>query len=154
METLRTWALTIALAALAGGIVRLLTPKGSVEKSVRVVVAVFLLSAFLSPMFQRNGEGLDWLFPEVPAVTQITPLQLEIARQMQSTVETELTNRMQRVLDTRGLDGQILLNTDILSDGSIEIVTARVTLAQGGGTRGLAAALAAEAGFEVEIVTE
>jgi len=151
METLRTWALTVALAALAGGIVRLLAPKGSVEKSVRVVVAVFLLSAFLSPMFSRSGQGLDWVFPEVPAFTQLSALELEIVRQMQGTVETELHNRMQRVLDSRGLLGQILLRTDILSDGSIEIVTAQVILPHGSDIRGLAAALLAETELDVEI---
>ena len=154
MEALRTWALTVAIAALAGGIVRLLTPKGSVEKAVRCVVAVFLLSAFLSPMFSRGGVSLDWVFPELVEPPVISALELELMRQVQTAVEAELHGRMERVLVGRNLEGQILLSTDILSDGSIEIVTARLVLPPGSGTGGLVAQLKAETGMDVEIVTE
>jgi len=152
MEMLRTWALSVALAALAGGVVRLLAPKGAVEKSVRVVVAVFLLSAFLAPVVTRGGATLDWVFPQLQVPPANHALQHEMARQMQGAIEVELRNRMRHVLDTRGLDGQITLGTSILSDGSIDIVLARVEIPPGGNTTGLAAALRHETGFEVEIV--
>jgi len=152
MEVLRTWALTVALAALAGGIVRLLAPKGAVEKSVRVVVAVFLLSAFLSPIVTRGGASLDWVLPQLQAPPANHALQREMAQQMQRAIEIELRNRMRHVLDSRGLDGQIYLSTSILSDGSIDIVLARVEIPHGGNTTGLAAALRHETGFEVEII--
>jgi len=155
MEALRTWALTVALAALAGGIVRLLTPKGSVEKAVRTVVAVFLLSAFLSPMLSRGGVNLDWILPaEFDQAPTLHAFELEIARQVQEAVEAELRSRIERVLAARNLDGQILIRTDILSGGSIEIVTAQVILPPGSDANGLAAALKAEIELDVEIVKE
>jgi len=152
MEVFRTWALSIALAALAGGIVRLLAPKGAVEKSVRVVVAVFLLSAFLSPIITHGGASLDWVLPQLQAPPVNHALQQEMARQLQSAIEVELRNGMRTVLDTRGLDGQIYLSTSILSDGSIDIVLARVEIPHASNTTGLAAALRHEVGFDVEIV--
>jgi len=155
MEALRTWALTVALAALAGGIVRLLTPKGSVEKALRTVVAVFLLSAFLSPMFSRGNINLDWILPaELGQAPTLHAFELEIARQIQQAVEVELRGRIKRVLAAQGLDGQILIRTDILSDGSIEIVTAKVMIPPGSDTAGLAAALKADTELDVEIVKE
>ena len=153
MEALRTWALTVAIAALAGGIVRLLTPRGSVEKAVRVVVAVFLLAAFLSPMFGRGGVSLDWVLPEPQEPPTISALELEVVRQVQSAVEDELHSRIERVLAAWNLEGQILLGTDILSGGSIEIVTAQVVLPPGSAAAGLAAAIWDETGLDVEIVT-
>jgi len=154
MEVLRNWALTIAIAALAGGIVRLLTPKGSVEKAVRTVVAVFLLSAFLSPLFSRGGMNFDWVLPELHEPPAISALEMEVMRQVQTAVEAELRERMERVLRNRDLAGEILLHTDILSDGSIEIVTAQVVLPPGSGTSGLAAQLHAETELDVEIIME
>ena len=153
METLRNWALTVALAALAGGIVRLLTPKGSVQKAVRTVVAVFLLCAFLSPLFNRGKVGLDWILPEEAQAPTLPALELEMARQLQTAVEAELRRRMEGVLAARGVDGQISLRTDILSDGSIEIVTAKAVV-RGGSINGLAAALKAETELDVEITKE
>ena len=153
MEALRTWALTVAIAALAGGIVRLLAPRGSVEKALRCVVAVFLLAAFLSPMFGRGGVSLDWVFPELAEPPTISALEMEVMRQVQTAVEAELRTRMERVLAARHLEGQILLSTDILSDGSIEIVTAQVVLPPGSAAGGLAAQLKAETQLDVEIVT-
>jgi len=152
MEALRSWALTVAIAALAGGIVRLLSPKGSVEKALRTVVAVFLLSAFLSPMFGRNGVNLDWVLPELAEPPTISALEMEMMRQVQTAVEDELRSRIERVLIARNLEGQILLGTDILSDSSIEIVTAQVVLPPGSATGGLAAAIRAETELDVEIV--
>ena len=154
MEFLRNWALTIAIAALAGGIVRLLTPRGSVEKAVRTVVAVFLLSAFLSPLFGRGGVSFDWVFPELQEPPAISALEMEVMRQVQTAVENELRTRMERVLHSRGLEGEILIHTDILSDGSIEIVTAQAVLPPGSGTSGLAAQLRAETELDVEIIVE
>jgi len=154
IETLRNWALTVALAALAGGIVRLLTPKGSVEKAVRTVVAVFLLCAFLSPVFNRGGASLDWILPDMAQPPTLASFDREVSRQIQGAVEAELRGRVEGVLAERGLSGQILLGTDILSDGSIEIVTARAVLPPGSSTLGLAARLKAETGLDVEIAKE
>jgi len=153
MEQLRTWALSVAMAALAGGLVWLLAPKGSVQKALRTLIAVFLLCAFLSPFFLRGGIDLDWILPEMQG-SPITPaLEDTVARQLKTAVEEEIAKRMQAVLDVRGLAGQITLDTSIWPDGSIEIVTAQVFVPPGTDTRGLAAALKAEAGLDVKIAT-
>ena len=153
MQTLRTWALSIAMAALAGGLVWLLAPKGGVQKALRTLVAVFLLCAFLSPFFMRGGVNLDWILPEIQE-TPVTPaLEDTVARQLKTAVEEELAKRIHGVLGARGVAGQISLDTSILPDGSIEIVTARVLLPPGADARGLAAAIKAETELDVEITT-
>ena len=154
MEGLRNWALTVALAALAGGIVRLVTPRGGVQKAVRTVVAVFLLSAFLSPLWSGRGFSIDWIMPEMAEAPTIPGLDDTVSKQVQAAVEDELRARIGRVLALREVDGQILIETDILSDGSIDIVSAKVICARGTGISGLAAAIEADTGLEVEIVKE
>ena len=154
IESLRNWALTVALAALAGGIVRLLTPKGSVQKAVRVVVAVFLLCAFLSPLLSRGGTSFDWILPEMAEPPTIAGFDEEVSRQIQAAVESEIRGRVERVLAERSVEGQIYLRTDILSDGSIEIVTAEVVVPPGTNTTGLAAQLKSETELDVKITKE
>jgi len=156
MEQLRTWVLSVAMAALAGGLVWLLAPKGSVQKALRALISVFLLCAFLSPFFRRGGISLDWILPEI-SNTPITPaLEDTVSRQLKTAVEEEIASRIQSVLDERGVagqtsGGQISLDTSILPDGSIEIVTARVLVPPGTDMRALAAAIQAQAGLDVEI---
>jgi len=152
MEQLRTWALSVAMAALAGGLVWMLAPKGNVQKALRALIGVFLLCAFLSPFFQRGGVSLDWILPEMQSAPVIPALEDTVARQLKTAVEEEIAKRIQAVLDERGVAGQISLDTSIWPDGSIEIVTAQVLVPPGTNTRGLAAAISAQAGFDVEIV--
>jgi len=153
MEQLRTWALSVAMAALAGGLMWLLAPKGSVQKALRALIAVFLLCAFLSPFFMRGGINLDWILPDIQS-TPVTPaLEDTVSRQLKTAVEEEIAGRIQAVLGERSLAGQISLDTSIWPDGSIEIVKAQVLVPPGTDTRGLAAALKAQAGLDVEIVT-
>ena len=159
MEAIRTWALTVALAALAGGIVWLLAPKGTVQKAVRTVVAVFMLCAFLSPLVSLRGLDFTWLLPEEAAMPTIPGLDEALSRQLQTAVEEELNRRISAVLEAREiqiLPGQILIRTDILPDGGINIATAKVILEKavtppGLKTAGLAQALRDAVGFEVEI---
>ena len=154
MESIRNWALTVALCALAGGIVWLLAPKGTVQKAVRTVVAVFLLCAFLSPLFIWRGMDFEWLLPEEAAVPTIPSLDEALSQQLKAAVEEEIARRISAVLDARKISGQILIRTDILPDGGINIATAQVTLPKDVNTAGLLPALREAAGFEVEITEE
>ena len=152
MEQLRTWALSVAMAALAGGVVWLLAPKGSVQKALRALIAVFLLCAFLTPFFTRSGVSLDWILPDMQGTPGLPALEDTVARQLKTAVEQEIIRRIDAVLSARGIDGQIFLDTSILPDGGIEIVTAEVVVPPGAGTRGLAAAVKTETELDVKII--
>ena len=152
METLRSWALTVALSALAGGIVWLLAPKGSVQKAVRMVVAVFLLSAFLTPVLRAGS--INWELPEALPPPSIAGFDEVVSKQLQAAVEEEIRGRYARILEARGLAGQIDLRTDILSDGSINIASAKVIVPFGSDTAGLREELGAAAGLDVEVIVE
>jgi len=152
MPTLRTWALSIAMAALAGGVVWLLAPKGNVQKALRTLIAAFLLCAFLTPLFTRGGVSLDWILPDNQNAPGIPALEETVARQLKTAVEEEITKRIAAVLAARNVTGQISLDTSIWPDGSIEIVTAQVLVPPGADTRGLAAAVKAQTELDVQIV--
>jgi len=141
------------MAALAGGVVWLLAPRGNVQKALRTLIAVFLLCAFLTPFFTRTGVNLDWILPDIQATPETPALENTVARQLRTAVEEEIAKRIEAVLVARDVSGQISLDTSIWPDGSIEIVTAQVLVPPGTDTRGLAAAIKAQAGLDVEIVT-
>jgi len=153
MSTLRTWALSVAMAALAGGVVWLLAPKGNVQKALRALIAVFLLCAFLTPFFIRTGVDLDWILPDIQSTPELPALENAVARQLKTAVEEEIAKCIAAVLAARNVSGQISLDTSIWPDGSIEIITAQVLVPPGADTRGLAAAIKAQTELDVKITT-
>jgi len=152
MSTFRTWALSVAMAALAGGVVWLLAPKGNVQKALRALIAVFLLCAFLMPFFTRSGLNFDWILPDIQSTPGIPALEETVARQLKTAVEEEIAKRIDAVLAARGVAGQISLDTSIWPDGSIEIVTAQVLVPPGTDTRSLAAAIKTQTELDVQII--
>lgn len=151
MEHIRSWILSIAMAALAGGLVWLLAPKGNVQKAVRTLVAVFLLSAFIMPLFTNSGVNLDWVFPDDAQTPTNAALDDTVSQQLKTAVEAEMKRQIEAVLGAHGIAGQISLDTSILPDGSIEIVTAEVAIPGGTSMQGLAEAIKAATGLDVQI---
>ncbi|MDR3314740.1 MAG: hypothetical protein LBS96_09870 [Oscillospiraceae bacterium] len=132
LEALRTWAICVAISALAAGILWLLTPKGSVQKALQALIAVFLLCAFLSPLFTQSETTLAWVAPEPQNAPASPELEKTLREQQRRAVEQALTQQAQNVLADRGIEGaEILVQTDILEDGSIEIVTVQAMLPAG-----------------------
>jgi hypothetical protein len=119
----------------------------------RTLIAVFLLCAFLTPFFTRFGVNLDWIPPDTRHTPETPALEDTVARQLKTAVEEEVAKRIEAVMAACGAAGQISLDTSILPDGSIEIVTAAVAVPPGTDIRGLAAAIRAEAGLDVQVVT-
>ncbi|MDR1464775.1 MAG: hypothetical protein LBJ11_05685 [Oscillospiraceae bacterium] len=152
MDTIRSWATCVALSALAGGLVWLMAPKGSVQKAVRTVVAVFLLAAFLSPFFQKNGLALDFSAPEPDGAPTIGALQ----DALHSQTDEAIAEKIREVLESQGVDmgrGQISVRTDILSDGSINIEAVTVRLPAGGySTEKLRTAIREATGLDVDLI--
>ncbi len=155
METLRSWATCVALSALAGGILWLLSPKGSVQKALQAVVAVFLLCAFLSPLFHREGAVLEWFAPEIEEIPDNPQLAQTLLEQQRRAVEEALKKQCGDILVARGIEGaEISVQTDILDDGSIEIVSVQVKLPGGvANIDALRTALREVTGLAVEIRT-
>ena len=70
MDGLRGWAASVIAAAVLAGVVEFVLPKGRLEKSVKVLVALFMLVSFRSPLVGLSAEperirsGLDALLAE------------------------------------------------------------------------------------------
>ncbi len=97
MEFIRTWALGLCISAITGAVVIALSPSGSFEKSIRIVVSVFIICTMILP-FSDSGSDIfqDDLFVSDESLSQAEKLSQEAYRQseeyLRSSVITLLGN--------------------------------------------------------------
>lgn len=123
MEAVRSWAVCVVVCVVAAAVVQLFFPNLEKEKSVRIVVSVFLITAVLSPFLSGNGIRLD--LPELASGSAQAELE-RISGKIDQTVATQMQQRLkqtvQGLLDDLGVPVRdIQVNTDILADGYIQI---------------------------------
>lgn len=58
MEAVRSWAMSVCLAALAAGIAGTLAPKGNLEKIYKFAITLFFLCSVLVPLFSLRNVRL------------------------------------------------------------------------------------------------
>ncbi len=95
MELIKSWALSICVAAVAITIVQILIPKGNVNKTLEIVLRIFLLSILVSPvLFTVDFKGTveENFQKEVKRYSQL--LQLD----MNSMIEEELSLQIEEMI--------------------------------------------------------
>ena len=50
MEAIRDWILSICIAAVAASIVKIIAPSGGIQRTMKVISAVFMLCIIISPL--------------------------------------------------------------------------------------------------------
>ncbi len=50
MDAFRQWAVSLVIAGFAGTVISLLSPRGTMEKTLRAVIGIFVVSAVVSPL--------------------------------------------------------------------------------------------------------
>jgi hypothetical protein len=131
LELFRNWTLQLAIAALCGGLVWLLAPKGSVQKALRTATAIFFLSAFLQPFLHSSDWAAAWEDGARGGTRETAPaLENTLNAQRAAAAKDGITRELAAVLDTLEIkDAKIVAETDILEDGSINIKTVDVLIA-------------------------
>lgn len=91
MDSIKQWALGITVSAVIGGIVLVLTPRGSTEKSVRTAVALVLLCAMLTPFM--SGVDFTEIFSGIEKSDKIDTAHIEsqITQQTEAAVKEKIT---------------------------------------------------------------
>ena len=49
MEVIKSWALSVTAAAIISAVISFVSPSGTLEKTVNMVIAIFVLLSFLTP---------------------------------------------------------------------------------------------------------
>lgn len=59
MEALKQWAICLIISGMAGTLISLLSPRGTMEKTLRAVIGVFIVAAVCSPLVKlKNADDI------------------------------------------------------------------------------------------------
>ena len=117
METLRHWALTVAVSAVAGAIINMLSPKGSLGKSVRTAVSLFMLIAMLAP-FVGETDFSDFL-----SFSEAEYSENDISDTVKNEIKASVEAEIRKILSDCGIKS---------ADVSIDITVDKGTVTVGG----------------------
>ena len=92
MDALKSWAVSVIISALAGTVVSLLMPKGSMEKTMRSVIGVFMVAAVCLPLAQINIEN------EAQAVFSASGFEENNAQEIQAFLASEYESMVKEVI--------------------------------------------------------
>lgn len=130
METLKSWAFSIAVAAVVATIAQMLIPKGNLEKMVKITLSAFMLSVMLSPILVKVDFAIK---PDDSFETKMDNYTKELENQMSEMIETQLSQQIETLISSQL--GEIgvsptHLAVSVVADGanSAEIVEVEVRL--------------------------
>ncbi|MBR2869568.1 MAG: stage III sporulation protein AF [Clostridia bacterium] len=69
MNILRQWAVSLIISGMAGAVISLLSPRGTMEKTLRAVIGIFMVSAVCSPLTDILKEDVLLSLPATEHVT-------------------------------------------------------------------------------------
>ena len=127
MDALRQWALCLIIGATAGTFVMAISPRGSMDKTVRAVVGIFVVAAICSPL----AELLKTDFTADAFADYDYALQSEedMYGYMLEAYRREVENRILSAADEQGTEiSEIFISADIDADNCIIIQDITVTL--------------------------
>jgi hypothetical protein len=158
MEALQSWALCIVFSAVGALLVHALTPKGATEKAMRVMIALFLLSALLSPFL--SGKGIKLTMPTQDSGdldAQMKAAVEKVNRSLAQEARREIEEKARQALAEIGVSGaEIQVDMDIAEDSIISITELKIFLpdAQAGKERLIQGELEQRLGCSVTVELE
>lgn len=98
------WALTLCMACVLAGGLELLMPRKEYEKSIKVVVALYILVTVLQPV-RAAFSGLDTLWPSEQTDT------VDFSGYRSGLEQQALEEQLEQVLAAQGIGGQLRVET-------------------------------------------
>ena len=124
MDSIKQWALGITVSAVIGGIVLVLTPRGSTEKSVRTAVALVLLCAMLTPFM--SGVNFTEIFSGIEKSDKIDTAHIE--SQITHQTETAVKEKITEILKENGiLSAQVNIDISMSDNRELMIEKAEIS---------------------------
>lgn len=131
METLKQWAVSVCVFALAAGIIQYSAPKGETARALKFAVATVILCVFISPLFRLNDTDVDLgeLFDNELSLSTVGEYEERLALKIAKQLESESKASVSQYLDGLGLtDKSIFVQTDIIGLSSIRIKQIEIIL--------------------------
>ena len=64
MDALKSWAVSLIAAAVAGTFAMIVSPRGSMDKTIRAVIGIFVVAAIFSPLTELKNDGKNFFEKE------------------------------------------------------------------------------------------
>lgn len=113
MDALRQWAICLIIGAAAGTFVMSVSPRGSMDKTVRAVVGIFVVAVICSPLadFKKTDFAFntmtDYKYDERDSTEKIHEYMLSVCRE-------EMNKQILSAAEEHGLTvNEIFINADI-----------------------------------------
>lgn len=132
MEGVKAWGMGVCLSLLVGAAVHMMSPSAGMQKILKIVVAVFLISAMFYPLLNLGG-GLELTLAELSEGNMqdsYDSIQQEMNRQVLSSSERTMERLVREKMmefDVEPLE--VSARAELSEDGSILIKEIIITLA-------------------------
>ncbi len=130
MDAVRTWIIGICAAAVAASIARIITPSGGVQRTMKIISAVFMLCIVTSPLI---GEISFDFSKELDAVSipQSSELSDTVMQQTEVYTQSQLKSLMESYLKKYGIErARISIIMEREQDMRISIVRAEAGVSE------------------------
>lgn len=103
MDAIKSWAVTVCLAALAAGVAGIVAPSGKLEKTYKFAVSLFFLCCMVTPLFGLRSVALPEISQSAAAgISDADGFQNDVAEQTKTLAEQNLTAAVQSCCQTAG----------------------------------------------------
>ncbi len=105
METFKSWAVSSVTAAAVVAVISLLAPSGNLEKTMKFIIALFLLTAFILP-FSRSDVAADFFDSNngIKELIDENKLENEVKKQVADSLENAVETEICAYLSGIGID--------------------------------------------------
>lgn len=99
MDVLRQWAVSLIIAAAAGTFAMVISPRGSMDKTVRAVVGIFVVSVICSPLAQikDNSFSVEAVAEYELETENVAALREQLVSACRDAVETQVIQSAQEL---------------------------------------------------------
>ncbi len=152
MEVLRQWALSLIIASAAGTFAMVLSPRGSMDKTVRAVVGIFVVSVVCSPLAEIKDIGFSaQAFAEYELETEnVQALREQLVSACRNAVEMQVKNAAQELeIEVESIEAE--MNIDAENCIIIHKILVNTAAENGGKARAFSEILQEKLGVPVQV---
>lgn len=149
MELLRNWAVTFCICSFAILVFKLLCPKGNMEKSMNIVLSLFMIIALISPF--ANGISKEDLGIDIQSNTNELNSDT-INEHSASALKTELRVLTNTALNNMGItDFELEIELEVKEDGTINVTKYNILVPTGTDSEKVKTAIQKEIGVAASV---
>lgn len=148
METIHSWALGLCSAAVIGSVAAVLSPSGTLEKSVKTVIAVFIICAVVLPFFKENFALHSYLSTDFDNSDSVCE---SIGSEVCSQTEKYFKNAVSEILERNGISCRDMIIQIETEDDTVNVKSVTV-VSPDKDTDTVKSILKNEAGIDADVV--